>query len=106
MAKKKIPVLARTLTQQDLDQLAKYMTIYQTDHGKYPTSLNDLQEVGVQRDLPKVAQAVQSGELVLAGGTGGVLAYEAAALQDRGSVLTTNGIQVMTADELKKLLGR
>jgi hypothetical protein len=42
----------------------------------------------------------------LAGGTGGVLAYEKAALTDRGNVLTTNGVQVMTADELKKLLGR
>ena len=49
---------------------------------------------------------VESGELVLAGNVGGVLAYEKAALEDRGSVLTTNGVQTMTADELKKLLGR
>jgi hypothetical protein len=106
MAKKKIPVLARTLTQQDLDQLYKYMTQYQAEHGKYPATMNDLNELGVSRDLPNVAKAVQNGELVLAGGANGVLAYEAAALKDRGSVLTTNGIQVMTADELKKLVGR
>ncbi len=105
MAKKKIPVLARTLTQQELDQLYKYMTQYQAEHGKYPSSMAELQELSVPRDLPNVAKAVQDGDLILAGGKGGVLAYEKTALTDRGSVLTTNGIQVMTADELNKLLG-
>ena len=106
MAKKKIPVLARTIGQQELDQLYKYMNQYHAEHGKYPASMNDLKELGMPRDLPKVAQAFESGELVMAGGVGGVLVYERAALEDRGSVLTTNGIQVMTADELKKKLGR
>lgn len=106
MARKTLPVLSRTLTQQELDQLYKYMTQYQAEHGKYPASMNDLKELSVPRDLPKVARAVESGDLVLAGGVGGVLAYEKAALEDRGSVLTTNGVQTMTADELKKLLGR
>jgi hypothetical protein len=106
MAKKTLPVLSRTLTQQELDQLYKYMTQYQADHGKYPASMNDLKELSVPRDLPNVAHAVESGDLVLAGGAGGVLAYEKAALEDRGSVLTTNGVQTMTAGELKKLLGR
>ena len=106
MAIKKIPVLARTVTQQELSQLAIYMNQYQAEHGKYPTTMQDLQELSVPRDLPKVAKAVQDGDLVLAGGTGGVLAYEKKALTDRGNVLTTNGIQVMSADELNKLLGR
>jgi ABC-type glycerol-3-phosphate transport system substrate-binding protein len=103
MAKKKIPVLARTIGQQELDQLYKFVNQFHAEHGKYPTTF---QELGIDRDLPKVSQAVQSGELVYVGGTGGVLAYEKAALTDRGNVLTTNGVQVMTADELKKLLGR
>jgi hypothetical protein len=103
MAKKKIPVLARTIGQQELDQLYKFVNQYHAEHNKYPATF---QELGIDRDLPKVSQAVQSGELVYVSGTGGVLAYEAVALTDRGSVLTTSGVQTMTADELKKLLGR
>ena len=37
---------------------------------------------------------------------GGVLAYEAAAMQERGSVVTTDGVQMMTTDELKRKLGQ
>jgi hypothetical protein len=66
----------------------------------------ELKELDVPRDLPKVAQAVESGDLVLTGGTNGILAYEAVTLEDKGNVVTTSGVQQMTADELRKKLGR
>src|SRR5207245_2908344 len=103
IAARKVPVLARTIGQQELDQLYKFVNPYHAEHNKYPATFQDL---GIDRDLPKVAQAIQSGELIYVGGAGGLLAYEAIALTDRGSVLTTNGVQTMTSDELKKLLGR
>lgn len=102
----RIPVAKRTLTQVDLNQLLNYMNQYHASHNRYPSTMAEMDELSVSRDLPKVARAVQDGELILAGGKGGVLAYEAAALEDRGNVVTTNGIQMMNADELRKLLGR
>ena len=106
MARKKLPVLNRTLSQQELDQLYKYMNQYHAEHGRYPKSMSELDELSVSRDLPKVAEAIKNGDLVIVGGANGILAYEKAALDERGSVLTTNGVQVMTADELKPKLGR
>jgi hypothetical protein len=103
MAIKKIPVLASTIGKQELDQLYKFVNQYHAEQGKYPATFQDL---GIDRDLPKVARAVQSGELVFVGGAGGIIAYEKSALTERGSVLTTDGVQTMTADELNKLLGR
>jgi hypothetical protein len=104
-AARSVPVLARTLSQQELDQLYKYMNQYHAEHGKYPSSMAELNELNVGRDLPKVAQAVESGDLVLVGGKGGILAYEKAAFDERGNVLTTDGVQIMTGTDLRKKLG-
>jgi hypothetical protein len=103
--RKAVPVLNRTLTQNDLNQLLNYMNQYNATHGRYPKNMAELDELSVSRDLPPVAKAVQSGELIFAGGAGGVLAYEKAALEDRGHVVTTSGVQTMTAAELKQKLG-
>jgi hypothetical protein len=99
-----VPVLNRTLTQNDLNQIRTFMEQARSEKGSYPKSLADLP--GLDRDAPKLANAIKSGELVIAGGNNGVLAYEAAALEDRGSVVTTDGVQTMTADELKQKLGQ
>jgi hypothetical protein len=101
-----VPVLNRTLTQNDLSQLHNYMNQYHAAHDKYPKSLAEMAELSLERDAPHIAKAIQSGEFVLAGGAGGVLGYEKAALEERGSVITTSGIVVMTADELKPKLGQ
>jgi hypothetical protein len=105
--RKAVPVLNRTLTQNDLNQLFNYMTQYHATNGKYPKSLDELNTLGVGRDAPHIAKAIQSGELVLAGGTGDVLAYEKDALDGGGgSVVTTSGIVRMTAGDLREKLGR
>src|SRR2546421_241145 len=103
-ARKAVPVLNRTLTQNDLNQLLNYMNQYHAAHGKYPKSLAEMAELSVERDAPHIAKAIQSGEFVLAGGAGGVLAYEKATLDDRGSVIATSGVQTMTAAELREKL--
>jgi hypothetical protein len=97
-----VPVLNRTVTQNDLQQLQTFMEQAKAEKGSYPTSLADLPSL--QRDAPKLYKAIQDGELVLVGGSSGVLAYEKAAMEDRGSVVTTSGIQVMTAGELQQKL--
>jgi hypothetical protein len=74
------------------------------EKGSYPKSISDMPDLA--RDAPKLANAVNTGELVIKGGENGVLAYEAAAMEERGSVVTTDGVQVMTADELKQKLGQ
>src|SRR5439155_26792031 len=104
-ARKVVPVLNRTLTQNDLNQLLNYMNQYHATHGKYPKSLAEMAELSIERDAPHIANALKSGEFVLASGAGGVLGYEKAALEDRGSVITTSGIVMMSAAELKQKLG-
>ena len=99
-----VPVLNRTLTQNDLNQLRTFMEQIRSEKGSYPKSLSDMPDLA--RDAPKLVNAVNSGELVISGGNNGVLAYEAAAMQERGSVVTTDGVQMMTADELKQKLGQ
>jgi hypothetical protein len=98
-----VPVLQRTMGQNDLNNLRQHIMAVQVERGSYPKSLADMP--GLQREQPNVYKAIQDGDIVLAGGQGGVLAYEKAATTDRGSVLTTDGIQVMTAAELKQKLG-
>ncbi len=93
----------RAVALNDLDELRKYITQYHAENGRYPTKLDDLPDVA--RDLPRVAQAIRDGELILAGGKGGVLAYERAAETGGGKVMTTAGIQTMTAGELRQMLG-
>ena len=99
-----VPVLNRTLTQNDPNQLRTFMENIKAEKGSYPKSLSDMPDLA--RDAPKLANAVNTGELVIAGGESGVLAYEAAAMQERGSVVTSDGVQMMTADELKRKLGQ
>jgi hypothetical protein len=99
-----VPVLNRTLTQNDLNQLRTFMENVRAEKGSYPRSISDMPDLA--RDAPKLANAVNTGELVIKGGENGVLAYEAAAMEERGSVVTTDGVQVMTADELKQKLGQ
>jgi hypothetical protein len=98
-----VPALQRTVTQNDFNQLKLFVEQARAETGNYPKSLAELP--GLQRDLPNLFNAIQNGDVVLAGGRGGVLAYEKSALAERGSVLTTQGIQMMTADELRPLLG-
>jgi hypothetical protein len=105
MARKKIPVLNRTLSQQELGQLYTYMNQYNAEHGRFPKTMSELDELSVSRDLPKVAEAVKNGDLVLAGGAGGILAYEKDALDKPGNVLTTDGVRQMTPGELRQKLG-
>ena len=99
-----VPVLNRTLTQNDLNQVRTFMENIRAEKGSYPKSVAEMPDLA--RDAPKLANAVTTGELVIVGGTNGVLAYEAAAMQERGSVVTTDGVQMMTADELKQKLGQ
>jgi hypothetical protein len=98
-----VPALQRTVTQNDLNQLKLMLEQARAESGNYPKTLAELPGLG--RDLPVLAKAIEDGEVVLAGGQGGVLAYEKSALTDRGSVLTTQGIQMMSANELRPLLG-
>jgi hypothetical protein len=98
------PVLRRSVTANDLNQLKIFMEQARTETGKYPRSLADLP--GLQRDAPNIHKLIQDGDLVLAGDVNGVLAYEKAALEVRGSVLTTEGVQALEPAELKRKLGR
>lgn len=98
-----VPILRRTIGQNDLNQLKTFLINAHAETGKYPKALSDI--AGLERDAPNLAKYIKDGDLVLAGGKGGVLAYEKAAMEEKGSVVTTTGIAVMTKDELEKALG-
>jgi hypothetical protein len=93
----------RAVWLNDLDELRKFITQYHAENGRYPTKLDDLPDLS--RDLPRIAQAIRDGDLILAGGKGGVLAYERDAETVGGRVMTTSGIQKMTAADLRQALG-
>jgi hypothetical protein len=95
---------ARAVWLNDLDELRKFITQYQAENGRYPTKLEELPDVA--RDLPRIAAAIRSGELVLAGGKGGVIAYQKEALDTVGKVITTSGVEDIPADRLRQMLGR
>src|SRR3954447_15805155 len=97
-----LPAPGRAVWYNDLDNLRKYITQYQIESNRYPTKLDEMPDVA--RDLPRIATAIREGELILAGGKGGVLAYEKDAETVGGRVMTTSGIQNMTASELNTLL--
>ncbi|MFO0808280.1 MAG: hypothetical protein U0746_06630 [Gemmataceae bacterium] len=97
-----MPVLGRAISQNDLNQLKAFIVNAQAETGKYARSLADLP--GIERDAPNLAAFIKDGDIVLAGGKGGVLAYDKRALEDRGMVATTAGVQTMTKDELERAL--
>jgi hypothetical protein len=98
-----LPAPGRAVWYNDLDNLRKYITQYQIESNRYPTKLEEMPDVA--RDLPRIAEAIRQGELILAGGKGGVLAYEKDAETVGGRVMTNQGIQNMTASDLRQLLG-
>src|SRR2546425_2618996 len=66
-----VPVLNRTLTQNDLNQLRTFMDAAKGEKGYNPKSLADMPDL--PRAAPHIAKAIESGEFVLAGGMGDVL---------------------------------
>jgi hypothetical protein len=93
----------RAVWLNELDELRKFITQYQAENGRYPTKLDDMPDLS--RDLPRTAQAIRDGELLLAGGKGGILAYPKDALTAGGRVITTSGVQEMAPDDLRRALG-
>ena len=98
-----VPALRRAVTLNDLDQLRTWIATDFAD-GKYPKALAELR--GLQQQAPNLYKLVNDGDIVLAGGAGGVIAYEKAALDNGGLVATTSSIGRMEAADLKKALGR
>ena len=99
------PVLGRTVSANDLDQLNKFLEMARSESGKRPRSLAELP--GLQRDAPNIYKLIQDGDLVLTGNAEGVLAYAKSALEKPGPVLIAEGVNPrMEPDELKRKLGR
>jgi hypothetical protein len=104
-ARRNAPVLDRTMTGNDLDELKKYFDIHRAGTGHWPKNLDEFkQEAG--RDAPKLVKLVEDGDIVVNWNAGdqGVIAYGKGAKEQGGMVLTNSGIQRMTADELRQAL--
>src|SRR5262245_39452156 len=97
-----VPAVGRVVGQNDLSQLQLYINQFHSENNRYPKSVDEL---GIAREAPHIAKAIQSGEIVLTGGKNGIIAYQKAALEERGSVITDQGIVTMTAAELRQKLG-
>jgi hypothetical protein len=104
-ARRNAPVLDRALTGNDLNSLKQFMDQYRVVSGHYPRNLNELKEA-FGNEGQKLFQLVSDNEIVMTWHTGeqGVLAYAKGAQEAGGMVLTVNGVQRMTADELKQAL--
>jgi hypothetical protein len=65
--------------QNDLDEIAKFYLIYNTEHGRSPANWTEFKAY-IQKDAPKLVQAVEQGtcEIIWNAklGSGVVLAYE------------------------------
>jgi hypothetical protein len=97
-----MPILRRNITANDMHQLKVFIEQAHIETNRYPASLADMP--GLQRDAPNLAKLISEGDLVLSGGTNGVLAYSKAGLERRSAVLLTSGVQEMEPDELRKLV--
>lgn len=105
---RRIPVMDRTLTQNDLRSLGMFLQTYKSAQNKWPTKLEELTEMKIES--PKIYNAVADGQYVVVWGAPAdatVIAYEAATVKGSGSVLTGGGeIRLMTAEELRQALPR
>lgn len=110
--RKNIPVLDRTLVQNDLKKLAFMYFEYETTNNRPPTRVEDLE---IQKEDTKLHRAMQEGKYVVLWNTPmfksssppatTVFAYQKEAATDKGEVMMVNqSCLTMTADELKKAL--
>jgi hypothetical protein len=104
-ARRNAPVLDRALTSNDLNSLKQFMDNHRATTGKYPANANELKQA-FGNEGQKLYQLVADGVLVMTWNTGeqGVLAYDKRAKESDGMVLTTSGVQRMTAAELNQAL--
>jgi len=94
----------RTASANDLANLRIYIESASLASGNMPTRDQILADIA--RDLPKVVGAVKDGTMIITGISQreGVWAYEEATLSKGGMVLTNNGVERMTPQELQAKL--
>jgi hypothetical protein len=95
----------RTVTAKELDDLRIYIDTASLASGRMPNKETILKEVKTADR--KLGQLIEDGAIVLTGATQreGVWAYEKDAPERGGMVLTSTGVERLSADELNQRLG-
>ncbi len=98
----------RTVTQAELKSLHLYIDTASGASGEMPTIQQITTDVSSPTGDRKLAAALQDGSIVLTGTRTreGIWAYEKNALTAGGMVVKSDGIERMTAEQLKKALTR
>jgi hypothetical protein len=95
----------RTATNNELTQIRLFIENASAVDGKIPPP--ELTFAALQKEAPKIAEAITEGVIVLwrAKTRDEIWAYEAAAVENGGQVVTSSGIERMDAATLKQRLG-
>jgi len=94
----------RTVSLNEFNNLKLFIETASVASGEMPPPALIVESIG--RDLPNLTAAIQEGSVVLTGirQREGVWAYEKAALENNGVVLSNNGVERMNAAQLKQML--
>jgi len=100
--------VARAVTANDLKSIQIFMEAASAESGKLPDAATTLAALQMDKGSANLVKLVTDGVIVLTG-TGSreeVWAYEKSALEKGGLMLSSNGIDRVTAADLKKRLGK
>ncbi len=101
---KKAPL--RIATANDMKQLQLFIATLYLQDGEMPTVAAI--RATLKKDAPTLDRLIENGSIMLTGAKdrSEVWAYDKAALESGGWVATMEGVQKMTAEELRKALGK
>jgi hypothetical protein len=99
---------ARTVKQNDMHNLHIFIENASSATGQMPDGNAIRQALQSDREMGNILALIDDGSIVLTGinQREGVWAYEKLALTEGGIVLTNNGVERLTAAELKARLGQ
>lgn len=101
-------VVARVITQNDLRNLEIFMQTASAVSGALPDKATIMAALKMEKGAEPLVKAIENGTLVLTGATEreSVWAYEKSALEKGGLILSNNGIEKLSAADVKKRLGK
>jgi len=100
--------VTRALTANDLKSIQIFMEAASAESGKLPDAATTRAALKMDKGSAHLVKLVAEGVIVLTGTTSreDVWAYEKSALEKGGMMLSSNGIDRVTAADLKKRLGK
>jgi hypothetical protein len=100
--------VARAITQNDFKNLQVFMEAASAESGKLPDRATIMAALKMEKGAANLVKAIEDGSVILTGTTSReeVWAYEKIGPEKGGLILTSNGVEKLSAAEIKKRLGK